>query len=151
MAERIFLAANNPDLGGGEQVLLRHAEALLDLGHPVTVVSADRPTEVLDAAAAIGADVVPIRADGRRAHLRRLRAWDRTERTGVLWCHGLVPALATAGHRQRIVHLHQDPRGRAQALAAARRNGRSEMPVIGASQTRPSTFTGPMLTPMLII
>ena len=119
MAERIFLAANNPDLGGGEQMLLRHAEALLDLGHPVTVVSADRPTEVLDAAAAIGADVVPIRADGRRAHLRRLRAWDRTERTGVLWCHGLVPALATAGHRQRIVHLHQDPRSRAQALAAA--------------------------------
>ncbi len=28
MAERVHLAANNPDLGGGEQMLLRHAEAL---------------------------------------------------------------------------------------------------------------------------
>jgi glycosyltransferase involved in cell wall biosynthesis len=118
MPERIHLAANNPDLGGGEQVLLRHAEALLDLGHPVTVVAADSPTEVLDAAAGVGADVVAIRADGRRDHLQRLRAWDRTERDGVLWCHGLVPALATAGHPRRIVHLHQDPRGRAQAVAA---------------------------------
>jgi glycosyltransferase involved in cell wall biosynthesis len=118
MPERIHLAANNPDLGGGEQVLLRHAEALLDLGHPVTVVAADSPTEVLDAAARAGADVVAIRADGRRDHLHRLRAWDRTERDGVLWCHGLVPALATAGHARRLVHLHQDPRGRAQAVAA---------------------------------
>jgi len=118
MPERIHLAANNPDLGGGEQVLLRHAEALLDLGHPVTVVAADSPTEVLDAAARAGADVVAIRADGRRDHVRRLRAWDRTERDGVLWCHGLVPALATAGHPRRVVHLHQDPRGRAQAVAA---------------------------------
>jgi glycosyltransferase involved in cell wall biosynthesis len=118
MPERIHLAANNPDLGGGEQVLLRHAEALLALGHPVTVVAADSPTEVLDAAVGVGADVVAIRADGRREHLRRLRTWDRTERDGVLWCHGLVPALATAGHARRIVHLHQDPRGRGQAVAA---------------------------------
>lgn len=118
MRERIHLAANNPDLGGGEQVLLRHAEALLDLGHPVTVVSADTSTEVLDAAAGAGADVVAIRADDRRDHLRRLRAWDRAERDGLLWCHGLVPALATAGHPRRIVHLHQDPRSRAQAVAA---------------------------------
>ncbi|WP_210502966.1 glycosyltransferase family 4 protein [Nocardioides xinjiangensis] len=119
MGERIHLAANNPDLGGGEQVLLRHAEALLDLGHAVTVVSADRPTEVLDAAAAAGAEVVAIRADDRRDYLRRLRAWDRAERDGVVWCHGLVPAVATAGHRRRIVHLHQDPRGRGQVAAAA--------------------------------
>lgn len=123
MADRIFLAANNPDLGGGEQVLLRHAEVLLDLGHPVTVVAPDSPSEVLDAASAVGADVVAIRADGRRDHLRRLRSWDRGERSGVLWCHGLVPSLATAGHRQRVVHLHQDPRGRAQRAAAALARG----------------------------
>ncbi|KRE97307.1 hypothetical protein ASG76_00830 [Nocardioides sp. Soil774] len=119
MAERIFLAANNPDLGGGEQMLLRHAEVLLDLGRRVTVVSPDRPTDVLDAAASMGADVVPIRADGRRDYLPRLRAWDRAAREGLLWCHGLVPALATTGHRHRIVHLHQDPRGHAQSAAAA--------------------------------
>ena len=122
MGKRIYLAANNPDLGGGEQMLLRHAEALLDLGHPVTVVAPDSPGEVLDAAAAGGADVVPIRARGRRDYMRRLHAWDKTERRGLLWCHGLVAALATAGHRRRIVHLHQLPRSRAQhaALLAAR-------------------------------
>lgn len=122
MAERIHLAANNPDLGGGEQMLLRHATALLDLGHRVTIVAPDSPREVLDAAVAVGADVVAIRADDRRDHLLRLRAWDRTERHGILWCHGLVPALATSGHRRRVVHLHQLPRSSAQwaALSVAR-------------------------------
>lgn len=118
MAERIHLAANNPDLGGGEQMLLRHAEALLQLGHPVTVVAPDSPSEVLDGAAMVGADVVAIRADGRRDYVRRLRSWDHAHRRGVLWCHGLVPAVATAGRPCRIVHLHQDPRSRAQRVAA---------------------------------
>ncbi|RYC05847.1 glycosyltransferase family 4 protein [Nocardioides zhouii] len=117
MADRIHLAANNPDLGGGEMMLLRHAEALLQLGHPVTVVAPDSPTEVLDAAAAAGAEVVAIRATGRRDYLPRLRAWDREQRRGVLWCHGLVPSFATSGRPDRIVHLHQAPRGRAQELA----------------------------------
>ena len=118
MAERIHLAANNPDLGGGELMLLRHAEALVQLGHPVTVVAPDSPSEVLDAAGPTGADVVAIRAGGRRDYLHALRAWDRSERQGVLWCHGLVPAFATSGRPRRIVHLHQDPRGRAQRVAA---------------------------------
>ena len=123
MGDRVYLAANNPDLGGGELMLVRHAEALLSLGHPVTVVAPDSPAEVLDAASTAGADVAAIRADSRRDYLRRLRAWDRRERSGLLWCHGLVPALATAGHRNRIVHLHQVPRSRAQraALVVARR------------------------------
>ena len=113
----ITLAANNPDLGGGEQMLLRHAEVLLDLDHAVTVVAPDSPTEVLDAAAKIGAGVVAIRADGRRDYVTRLRSWDRAERLGLLWCHGLVPALATSGHRDRVIHLHQLPRNKAQRLA----------------------------------
>ena len=122
MPEPIHLAANNADLGGGEQVLVRCAAALVALGRRVVVVAPDRPTDVLDAAAAVGAEVVALRADGRREHLHRLRAWDRRERTGLLWCHGLVPSLATAGHRRRVVHLHQLPRSRAQraALAVAR-------------------------------
>lgn len=122
MAETIHLAANNADLGGGEQVLVRCAAALVALGRDVVVVAPDSPTDVLDAAAAVGARVVAIRADGRRDHLHRLRAWDRRHRHGLLWCHGLVPALATAGRRRRVVHLHQLPRSRAQwaALAVAR-------------------------------
>ena len=118
MAE-ITLAANNPDLGGGEAMLLRHAEGLLELGHAVTVVAPDSPTEVLDAAAALGAEVVAIRAHGRRDYLTRLRAWDRAERRGLLWCHGLIPAFATVNRPDRIVHLHQDPRSPAQRAATS--------------------------------
>lgn len=117
MVEPIHLAANNPDLGGGEQMLIRTAAALVSLGHPVTVVAPDAPTEVLDAAATVGAEVVAIRAGGRRDYLHRLRTWDRAERRGVLWCHGLVPSLATAGHTGRLVHLHQQPRSHAQQAA----------------------------------
>src|SRR5688572_24124668 len=62
MVERIHLAANNADLGGGEQMLVRTAEALIALGRPVTVVAPDSPSEVLDVAAATGASVVAIRA-----------------------------------------------------------------------------------------
>lgn len=126
MAERIHLAANNPDLGGGEQMLLRHAEALLALGHEVTVVAPDAPPEVLDAAVSIGADVVAIRAPGRRDYMQRLRAWDRSERNGLLWCHGLVPALATAGRARRLLHLHQLPRSRSQQAALALARVRTE-------------------------
>lgn len=117
MAERIYLAANNPDLGGGEQMLVRTAEALRSLGREVCVVAPDTPSDVLDASAAF-ADVVAIRADGRRDYVRGLRSWDRTQRRGLLWCHGLVPAFATSGRARRIVHLHQDPRTPAQHLAA---------------------------------
>ncbi|WP_224278154.1 glycosyltransferase family 4 protein [Nocardioides lacusdianchii] len=119
MPEPIHLAANHAVLGGGEQVLVRCAAALVALGRCVVVVAPDRPTDVLDAAAAVGAEVVALRAGDRREHLHRLRAWDRRDRTGLLWCHGLAPSLATAGHRRRFVHLHQLPRSRAQRVALA--------------------------------
>lgn len=114
MAERVHLVANNPDLGGGERMLLRHAEALADLGRDVDVVTA--PGELADAATAAGFDVQVVGEPARPAFMRALRAWDR-ERDGLLWCHGLVPALATAGRRRRLVHLHQQPQSRAQAAA----------------------------------
>ncbi|PKH37669.1 Glycosyl transferases group 1 [Nocardioides alpinus] len=126
MHERIHLAANNPDLGGGEQMLIRTAAALVSLDRPVTVVAPDAPTEVLDAAAGVGADVVAIRADGRRDYLQRLREWDRRERAGLLWCHGLVPSLATSGRPRRLVHLHQQPRSLAQEAALLPARLRSE-------------------------
>lgn len=118
----ITLAANNADLGGGEQMVIRTAEALLALGNAVTVVAPESPGGVIEAAAAVGAGTVGIAAHGRRDYMSRLRAWDRRERSGLLWCHGLVPALATTGRRGRIVHLHQLPRSLAQraALTAAR-------------------------------
>ncbi len=114
MAERVHLVANNPDLGGGERMLLRHAEALTALGRDVDVVTADG--ELADAATAEGLAVRTVGTPHRPAFMRALRAWDR-HRDGLLWCHGLVPAMATAGHRRRIVHLHQQPQSRAQAAA----------------------------------
>lgn len=122
MPDPIHLVANNPDLGGGEQMLVRTAAALVSLGRAVSVVAPDSPSDVLDAASTAGARVVAIRADGRRDYLTRLRQWDRRERQGLLWCHGLVPALATSGHPHRVVHLHQLPRSGAQwaALRVAR-------------------------------
>ena len=62
MAKRIHLAANNADLGGGEQMLIRTAAALLELGHEVAVVAPDSPTEVLDAASDAGATPIAVRA-----------------------------------------------------------------------------------------
>ncbi len=117
MAEPIAVAVTNGDLGGGEEMALRCAAAARALGHAVTVVGPATPSELVDAAGDAGFDVVRIRAADRLAYVRRLRAWDRRERAGLLWAHGLLPAVAAAGHRRRLVHLHQDPRGTAQRAA----------------------------------
>lgn len=114
----LTLATNNGDIAGGEVMLLALAEAARDLNCAVTVVAPTGPSELLDAARAAGFATVAITATTRPAYARGLRAWDAAERTGLLWCNGLVPALATAGHPDRVVHLHQLPRGRAQRVAA---------------------------------
>lgn len=116
----VVLAANNGDVGGGEVVLRAHAALLRDLGVHVEVVGPDAPGGVLDLVEADGHRVHRLSAD-RRRYLRELRAW-HAGRSELLWCHGLVPAVATAGRARRVVHLHQLPGGRAQraALVAAR-------------------------------
>lgn len=108
---RLTLAANNGEVGGGEVMLLATARAARGLGWEVHVVgpATDAASSVTDAARAEDFPVTVLPGD-RRRYLRALRAWDRS-RHGLLWCHGLVPALATAGHRHRIVHLHQSPTG----------------------------------------
>jgi glycosyltransferase involved in cell wall biosynthesis len=117
----LWLAANQPRMGGGEVMLLRCAAAARELGVDVGVVAPADPDETALAAADLGLPVVALAGAGRRGYARALRRWDRS-RTGVLWCHGLVPALATAGRPRRLVHLHQEPRGQGQraALAVAR-------------------------------
>ena len=106
---RFTLAANNGEIGGGEVMLLRTAKVLRQLGHEVTVVAPAIADGVGAAAAKAGFATVAIKGQGRKAYMRNLRAWDASQRQGVLWCHGHVPALATVGHPQRIVHLHQAP------------------------------------------
>lgn len=122
-SSRIVIAANNGDVGGGEVMLLALAEALTELGMPVTVVAPTSPSGVVDVARDRGFNTVALEASTRVEYLRALRKWDRSHREGLLWCNGLLPAVATAGHRNRLVHLHQRPKGKQRALAPIARWG----------------------------
>ena len=106
----IALAANNGEVGGGEVMLLTTTRLLTDLGHEVEVVGPNAPEGregVLDLAEAEGYPVHRLSVD-RRRYLHELRDWHGGRRD-LLWCHGLVPAFATAGRPRRVVHLHKLP------------------------------------------
>lgn len=107
---RINLATNNGDIAGGEVMLLRVARAMRELGHHVIVIGPRTPGDLVAAAGDEGFETVILAADSRVAYLRELRRWGRGDR-GLLWCNGLVPALASFGRSNRVVHLHQVPRG----------------------------------------
>ena len=120
----VTIATNNGDIGGGEVMLIRIAQALERLQVGVTVVAPSGPDELARTAAALGLRTVRLPATTRREWMQVLRRWDGSERRGLLWCNGLVPAVATMGHADRIVHLHQQP-GRLprRLLASAARRG----------------------------
>ncbi|MDJ1371275.1 glycosyltransferase family 4 protein [Gulosibacter molinativorax] len=121
ISSKITIAANNGSIGGGEVMLLNIAESLRDLDVPVSVVAPGGNGEVQelgDEAGRRGFDVVTLPAESRFEWMRQLRSWDARERRGLLWCNGLVPAVATIGHADRIVHFHQRPAGTAQNLLA---------------------------------
>ena len=123
----VVLAANNGEVGGGEVMLLATARLLRDLGTDVEVVGPDVPDGILDLAAADGYPVHRLAAD-RRRYLHELRAWHGGRRE-LLWCHGLVPALATAGRPRRVVHLHKLPT-RAQHAAYLAARSRSSVTLV---------------------
>lgn len=106
-----FLATNNGDIGGGEVMLLNIARAARALGHRPTIVGPVQPSELLEAAQDEGFSTISLPAHNRKAYMAQLRAWRIRNRQSLLWCNGLVPALATAGLGPRIVHLHQLPQG----------------------------------------
>ncbi|MBP1326233.1 glycosyltransferase involved in cell wall biosynthesis [Leucobacter exalbidus] len=145
-AQPLSIAANNGSIGGGEVMLLNIAEALRELDRPVTVVAptgSGGMSELADEARRRGFAVTGLPASSRSEWMRKLRAWDRRERRGVLWCNGLVAAAATAGHRDRIVHLHQRPQSRAQQLlywAAKIRALRVLVPSADMRAIMPGTF-----------
>lgn len=122
-ANKVVIAANNGDIGGGEVMLLALAKELTSIGMTVTIVGPSRPAGLVDAARDRCFDTVALEATTRVEYLRALRKWDRRHRGSVLWCNGLLPAVATAGHRRRIVHLHQRPRGKQRLLATIARWG----------------------------
>lgn len=111
MSTDIFIATNNGEIGGGEVMLLNIARTLRTLGYSVVVVGPAQPFELLEAAQDEGFATVTLSAHNRKAYMAQLLIWKMANPGKLLWCNGLVPALATLGHRKRIVHLHQMPTG----------------------------------------
>ncbi|WOP20107.1 glycosyltransferase family 4 protein [Raineyella sp. LH-20] len=106
----LTLAANNGAIGGGEVMLLLMAQLARELGLDVAIVAPDA-SPVLRRSGELGFPATGITGRDRSEYIPNLRRWDRHEREGLLWCHGLVPSLATTGHPRRVVQLHQRPRG----------------------------------------
>lgn len=108
-AAKIWIAANQGEVGGGEVMLHHIATALRELGREVAVVAPAEPSEIADRMEADGFEVARVPGQGRLAYMRGLRRWHRTHREDIVWCNGLLPATALAGRARRIVHLHQVP------------------------------------------
>ena len=132
--KRLFtIASNQGDIGGGEVMLLNLAAAARELDHDVTVVGHDEPGDLISLAQQQGFRTVAIHGRGKAGYLANLRRWDAAERRGLLWCNGLRPAFATAGHPDRVVHLHQEPTGKQRVIAGLARAGALETVVPSSS------------------
>ncbi|WP_180537011.1 glycosyltransferase family 4 protein [Micrococcus luteus] len=107
MTGRIWILANQGEVGGGEVMLHHLATALRELGRDVGVVAPAHPAETADRLDADGFTVERVGGPGRAGYMRALRRWHRAHRDDVVWCNGLLPATALAGRGRRIVHLHQ--------------------------------------------
>jgi glycosyltransferase involved in cell wall biosynthesis len=119
---RIHVAANRGDIGGGEVMLLRIVTALSELGYEITVVAPSTPGQLATEARAAGLTVDEVPCRDRPSYARELRRSAR-KHSDLIWCNGLLPALATAGRPRRVVHLHQLPLGRQRVLAGLARLG----------------------------
>lgn len=154
MDNTISFATNNGDIAGGEVMLFAMATAARELGCDVTIVAPSHPADVLDQARAQGFRSIEIRGADRPAYVAGLRAWDAHDRKGLLWCNGLLPSFATAGHRNRVVHIHQEPRGKAQDLyfRAARVGARRVfVPSLTMSSKVPGSVALPNWNPEVIL
>ncbi|MDO4898393.1 MAG: glycosyltransferase family 4 protein [Rothia sp. (in: high G+C Gram-positive bacteria)] len=114
--QHIYIAANNGGIGGGEVMLLNLARAARQLGRKVTILAPAQPGELADAARDEGFSVITFKAGKRWQYMLQLRAWKKQNPHSLLWCNGLLPAVATGGLKNRVVHLHQLPRGKQASL-----------------------------------
>ncbi len=163
----VVFASNTGDFGGGEVMLLAFARAAREAGYAVTVVAPAEPATTADYAEAAGFATVRIPGASRPAYIRGLRRWDRGRGEALLWCNGLVPSFATAGHHRRIVEVHQLPVGsqrhafrvaRAGAKAvivpspfmAAQLPGTSPLENWTSAPGRAAAATRPMATPLTV-
>ncbi|MBB5598224.1 glycosyltransferase family 4 protein [Neomicrococcus lactis] len=108
-AMKIAIAANNGNMGGGEVMLLAIAREARALGHELVVLAPKEPDELLRVAKDQGFGVESLPSSGRLQYMISLRKWWKENSSDLLWCNGLLPAVATAGMRNRVVHLHQIP------------------------------------------
>lgn len=109
---KISFLSNQGEIGGGEVMLLAMAEQVRQLGHDVVVVAPSTPSQVADRAREEGFEVKALPGSSRVSYAAALAVWAR-QADGLLWANGLFPSFVTAGKR-RVVHLHQEPRSRAQ-------------------------------------
>lgn len=116
---QVWIAANHGDLGGGEVMAVSLARAARDLGYDARIAAPSHPARMIALARAEGFATAEIHGRSASRYAVNLAAWDLAERQGVLWANGLRAAAATAGHRNRIVHLHQVPRRRQRWVARA--------------------------------
>lgn len=146
----LTLAANNGAIGGGEVMLLLMAKLARELGLDVAVVAPD-DSAVQRRADELGFPTTGIKGRNRSEYIPNLRRWDHRERGGLLWCHGLVPSLATTGHPRRVVQLHQRPRGLAgvAGLVAAAGSTRAVVPSEFMRSRLPGTTALPNWTASL--
>lgn len=107
MTRRIWIAANQGEVGGGEVMLHHLATALHELGRDIAVVAPAAPSATAARLEADGFTVDRVGGPGRAGYMRALRRWHNGHREDVVWCNGLLPATALAGRPRRIVHLHQ--------------------------------------------
>ncbi|WP_422933855.1 glycosyltransferase family 4 protein [Sinomonas sp. P47F7] len=117
MGRRIILAASDGSMGGAGAVLLTIAAGLRELGAEPLVVAPAEPGDVVRAARERGLEAEAIEGRAGAEYARSLRRWRGERREGVLWCHGLLAATATAGLPGRIVHVHRVPTGPLRTVA----------------------------------
>ncbi|MDO5699864.1 MAG: glycosyltransferase [Bowdeniella nasicola] len=106
----IDLAVNQGEFGGGEIMALAIADALHAAGYPVRIVAPAEPSAVAQQARRSGHRVAVLAARNRTSYLAALRRHVRRSAADLTWCNGLLPAVATAGYANRIVHYHQLPK-----------------------------------------
>lgn len=117
MIASIDFLANQGAVAGGEIMLLEMAGVARDAGITVRVVGPS-PSTLQTQATTNGLEFVAIPGATRRRYFAALTRHRRDLGAEVLWCNGLLPAVAfTAGRGDRVVHLHQTPQGLQDVLA----------------------------------
>lgn len=101
MAQELYIATNNGDMGGGEVMLLNIARAARSLGYRVTVIGPAHPPQLVEAAADEGFARVVLPARTRSQYMMQLRAGTPPIRKyccGVMgWCPLPLPAGVRTG------------------------------------------------------